>query len=223
MRRLVLTILALLLTGCLAGSDRNRASTAPGNGSSLPKSGMPPARSEIRACLAELDRDRIDYSPVPDQFFGGGCQITGAVQLVDIGVPVTGLTAMQCGLARAFAGWSRYAIAPAARQILGSDLVRIETFGSYACRNVIGNAASAGRLSGHATANAVDVSGFVLADGRRISVQTGWTSADQDIRTFLRVIHTSACKRFGTVLSPDYNAAHYNHLHLEDDHAGFCR
>jgi hypothetical protein len=63
----------------------------------------------------------------------------------------------------------------------------------------------------------------VLADGRRITILQGWRSNDDDVRRFLRIIHSSACKRFGTVLSPDYNAAHQNHLHLEDDHAGFCR
>jgi hypothetical protein len=35
------------------------------------------------------------------------------------------------------------------------------------------------------------------------------------VREFFAVIHNSACKRFKTVLSPDYNAAHYNHLHLD--------
>ncbi len=110
---------------------------------------------------------------------------------------------------------------PAAYQILGSELVRVETMGTYACRNTIGT--STVRLSGHALANAVDVSAFILEDGRRISVQDGWRSDDGNVRRFLQTIHTSACKRFGTVLSPDYNAEHYNPLHLEDDHAHFCR
>ena len=145
------------------------------------------------------------------------------MQLIDIGVPVTGLKAMRCGIARSFAGWVRYGIAPAARQILGSDLVRVETYGTYVCRNTIGTAAAYTKLSGHAIANAVDVSGLVLADGRRVTILQGWNSDDDDTRRFLQVIHASACKRFGTVLSPDYNAAHRNHLHLEDDHAGFCR
>ena len=79
------------------------------------------------------------------------------------------------------------------------------------------------RLSGHALANAVDVSAFILADGRRISVQDGWRADDEDTQRFFKLIHASACKRFGTVLSPDYNAAHHDHLHLEDDHKAFCR
>jgi hypothetical protein len=67
------------------------------------------------------------------------------------------------------------------------------------------------------------VSGVVLKDGRRITVLGGWRSPDLQVQAFWRTVRGSACKRFGTVLSPDYNAAHQNHLHLEDDRASFCR
>lgn len=183
-----------------------------------------PTSRETKACYADLARAEVRYSPLPDRDFGGGCQIVGTVQLLDIGIPVTNLRAMRCGLARSFSGWVEHAVVPAAHQMLGSDLVRIESMGTYACRAVVGTKAGyAGRLSGHATANAVDVSGFVLQDGRRITIQGGWNNPDPNIRAFLRTIRASACRRFGTVLSPDYNAAHYNHLHIEDDRAGFCR
>ncbi|MBX9797387.1 extensin family protein [Sphingomonas sp.] len=209
--------LALLLAGCFGG-DRPQAPVP----SARPSVAVP-ASAETRQCLADLSRLNISYTPVPDQNFGGGCALAGTVMLNDIGVAVTNLKPMRCGLARTFVGWARGGVTPAAREILGGRLVRIETFGSYACRNVIGNAYSAGRRSGHAIANAVDVAAFVMADGRRIAVKQGWWSGDEREREFLRVIRASACKRFGTVLSPDYNAAHADHLHLEDDRAGFCR
>ncbi|MBX9813329.1 MAG: extensin [Proteobacteria bacterium SG_bin5] len=210
--------LALLLAGC-AGQDRVAPPPRP-RGSPPVTLDLPTSR-ETQACFADLSRLGVRYSPLPDRDYGGGCQLIGAVQLLDIGVPVTGIKAMRCGLARAFIGWARNGVAPAAREILGGELVRIETMGSYACRDTVGTAYA--RLSGHALANAVDVSGFVLADGRRITVLGGWRSADPAVAEFLRVIRASACKRFGTVLSPDYNAAHANHFHLEDDRAGFCR
>jgi len=121
-------------------------------------------------------------------------------------------------LAESFAGWARYGVDRAARQILGSPLVRIETMGSYSCRNVAGS----GRLSAHARAEAIDVSAFVLADGRRIGVLNDWNGGSAE-KKFLRVIHDSACKRFGTVLGPNYNAAHHNHFHLELGDGRFCR
>jgi hypothetical protein len=92
--------------------------------------------------------------------------------------------------------------------------------GSYSCRNVAGS----GRLSAHATARAIDVSAFVLADGRRITVRQDWSGGSPAQQHFLRIVHDSACKRFGTVLSPDYNAAHTDHFHLEAGRpGGFCR
>ena len=91
--------------------------------------------------------------------------------------------------------------------------------GSYNCRNVAGSS----RRSAHATANAIDISGFVLADGRRITVAGNWNDKSPQVRRFFQTIHASACKRFGVVLGPAYNAAHRDHLHLELSGSGFCR
>jgi hypothetical protein len=93
--------------------------------------------------------------------------------------------------------------------------------GSFSCRNVAGS----GRLSAHATADAIDIGAFVLEDGRRISVLAGWHGGTPEEREFLRLVHRSACKRFGTVLGPDYNSAHYDHFHVEKVSEGraFCR
>lgn len=201
---------ALALAGCVGGRDERRT-------------GPPaPATREYAQCTSDLLREGVRFRPLPDQRFGGGCAAAGAVQLLDIGVPVTNLGAMRCGLARTFAAWIRNGAQPAAREVLGSELVRVESMGTYACRNVVG-AGGPARLSGHAIANAADVGAFVLADGRRITVLSGWRSADPAEQRFLQLVRRSACRRFGTVLSPDYNAAHANHLHVEDDAAGFCR
>jgi hypothetical protein len=67
------------------------------------------------------------------------------------------------------------------------------------------------------------VGAFVLEDGRRIDVKSAWSGGSREEREFLRVVHNSACRRFGTVLGPDYNAAHRDHLHVEISGGGFCR
>ncbi|WP_292941067.1 extensin family protein [Novosphingobium sp.] len=176
----------------------------------------PPAAPENRMCLANLSQAYANFTPLADQYYGAGCSAVGAVRLASLRsdggmLQISNLGPVTCPLANTLSGWARFGVDRAARAILGSPLVRIETMGSYACRNVAGTS----RLSAHASANAVDVSGFVLADGRRITVLRDWDSENPQIRAFLATIRSSACKRFGTVLSPEYNAAHRDHFHLE--------
>lgn len=215
-RKLTSLLIVLALAGCGAipeGRQQPRKS-APNYASS----------PNARACLAELGKISANFTPVPDQYFGGGCSTLNTVRLTalrsdynDLGI--SNLGPVTCPLANTFAAWARFGVDRAAREILGAGLSRIETMGSYSCRNVAGT----GRRSAHATANAIDVSAFILTDGRRVSIAGGWNTGTPTERRFLRVVHESACKRFGTVLGPAYNAAHHDHLHLEATGGSFCR
>lgn len=206
--------LLLILAGCSTGGSKTvrRPGTAPH---------LTAAQAEeIRQCVGRLASTGIMFERLPDRSYGGGCSAIGAVKLMDIGVPTSNLGAMTCGLATNFSAWARYGVTPAARLILGSELVKVETFGTYNCRPIAGSS----KLSEHASSNAVDVAAFTLADGRRIDIRSGWNSSDERVREFLRVVRTSACKRFRTVLSPDYNAAHHDHLHFDmGGKGGYCR
>lgn len=213
----MLPLLAALSACIGAPEERRRGATANS------AQGITP-RPEARACLAELGRTEASYTPLPDQYYGAGCSALNAVRLSalrsdDASLALTNLGPVTCPLANTFAAWARFGVDRAARQILGSELVRIETMGSYNCRNVAGS----NRLSAHATANAIDVSAFVLADGRRITVSEDWREGSAAERRFLQVIHSSACRRFGTVLGPDYNRAHHDHIHLEFGDRAYCR
>lgn len=183
-----------------------------------------PAGPQGNACLADLGSKRASFTALHDEYYGAGCSTLNTVRLASLRgdnatLALAGLGPVSCPLADTFAGWARYGVDRAAQQILGSPLVKIETMGSYNCRNVAGS----GRRSAHATANAIDVSGFVLADGRRITVAGDWEDKSPRVQRFFAAIHASACKRFGTVLGPAYNAAHRDHLHLELSTQGFCR
>ena len=214
---------ALALAACSSGGPQGPSVPARPRGSAPVTLPGPPSQS-TRQCFADLAGADVRYSPLPDRDFGGGCTAIGAVQLIDYGVPTNNLKAMTCPLARTFVAWVRNGVVPAAREILGSEVVRIDSMGTYACRNIVGgNPANLPRLSEHATANAVDISAFVLADGRRITIERDWRNPDPAIHDFLQTVHRSACRRFGTVLSPDYNAAHYNHLHIDQGRGPFCR
>ena len=217
MRRAMALVLLSLLAACGAVPEA-RQKAAPRRAQLVYA-----AHPEARACLASLGRSSANFTPLPDQYYGAGCATLNAVRLSAVAsdtarLGVSNLGPVACPLASSFAAWARYGVDRAARQIMGSPLVRIETMGSYNCRTVAGS----DRLSAHARAEAIDVAAFVLADGRRISVLRDWTAGEPQTRAFLQTVHASACKRFGTVLGPAYNAAHRDHLHLELSGKAFC-
>ena len=220
-RAVIIALLMLALSACVGGTDRRSGGDWPKT-AVKPKAAVVPAFSTpaSRACIVELGNAKVRFTPLANQDFGGGCSAIDSVKLLDIGTPVSNLGAMTCPLARNFAAWVQYAVRPAARKYLGSEVVKVETFGTYSCRNIYGG--RSGRLSQHAYANAIDVSAFVLKDGRRITLLEGWQGSG-DEQEFLQLLHASSCKRFGTVLGPDYNAAHHNHFHFDMSGNGFCR
>lgn len=182
------------------------------------------ARSSERTCFSDLSASGAHFNPVPDTYSAPGCNKLGTVQLSALSgdhsqFGISNLGPVKCGTAKAFSDWARFGVDRAAKQILGSRLARIETMGSYACRNIAGSS----KRSAHSTGNAIDVSGFVLEDGRRIVLKSDWDGGTPAEREFLRIVQKSACKRFGTVLGPEYNAAHKDHFHLEGTGAKFCR
>jgi hypothetical protein len=226
LRVLIASAAALALSACFGAPEVMKGGTgskqAASSGPKRPQFNDAPSFNspEAQQCAFDLKQAGVKFTPLPNQDHGGGCSSIDSVKLLDVGTPTSGLGAMTCPLARNFAAWARYAVKPAARQYLGTEVVRIETYGTYSCRNIYGG--RSGRLSQHAYSNAVDVAGFVLADGRRIMLDGGW-KGDRASQDFLRALHKSACRRFGTVLGPDYNAAHYNHFHFDMSGNGYCR
>ena len=207
-----LFLASLLLAGCIPqvnAPERPR-----------PADPAEPAKATLQ-CHADLRREAVEFRILPDRVFDNGCTAIGAVQLRDIGTPVANLGAMTCPLARQFARWTREALQPAAERWLKSRVARVESFGTYACRPVNGQAG--GKLSEHGRANAVDVAAFVLADGRRINVLDGWNSEDEDVRRFLRAAHEAGCRRFGVALGPEANAYHRDHFHFDMGQGPYCR
>ena len=177
---------------------------------------------ELKQCLSDLSKLSARYDVLASQNYGGGCSTLSSVRLTGVGIPISNVSAIQCPLALALTRWSQSEVQPAAKRWFGQKVVQIESFGAYSCRNVIGRPSAAGNRSEHATANAVDIGAFILADGRRISVKAGWMGSEKE-RAFLRHIRAAACQSFQTVLSPDYNAAHHDHLHFDLGRGPFCR
>lgn len=140
------------------------------------------------------------------------CGYDDGVKLGTAGRPAYGDLTTSCSVAAALVVWEREIVQPAAATHFGSEVIAVDTFGSYNCRRLYGR--NEGPWSEHATANAIDVAAFRLADGTRISVLDDWQSEPARV-AFLRDVRDGACRLFRTTLSPDYNAAHADHLHLD--------
>ena len=208
----------LLLAGCIPKADVGPELKPPPQ---VDAAAAPDPDKATRQCLAELRHNGVQFRPLTDRYFEDGCSALGSVQLLEIGTPVSNLGAMTCPLARQLARWTREAVQPAARQWLGTKVVKIESMGSYACRPV--NSRAGAKLSEHGSANAVDVGAFLLEDGRRVTVLSGWNGPDEDVRNFLRAVHRGGCSRFQTGLGPDANAAHRDHMHFDMGRGPYCR
>lgn len=166
--------------------------------------------AQCRALLTQAGVDDIPEaarSSAADCAFDDGMRIAGRSLDYSPGGLVT-----SCPVAAALHLLETRVIAPAARRHFGQSVRQTVHAGSFSCRRLYGRAT--GRYSEHATADAIDITGFRLADGTQLSVLDDWRSAGPE-GAFLREVRDGACRLFPTVLSPDYNAAHRDHLHFD--------
>ena len=178
------------------------------------------------ACRALLDRAGVRYTALPPRDDGAQCGYDDAVRLRQGGARDLAYSpaslGVACPVAAALVKWEWDVVQPAAERHFGARVSQIDHFGSYSCRRIYGR--DAGNWSEHSTADAVDIAGFRLADGRRITVVGNWGGgvgerAKRDA-AFLHEVRDGACRLFATVLSPDYNAAHRDHFHLDQASRG---
>ena len=141
-----------------------------------------------------------------------GCLITDPVEVTAIaGIRLSMPATLACRTARTFADWVTGVADPAARKMLGGRIKRIWVMGSFACRTR--NSLRGTRLSEHAVGRAMDVGGFTLGDGRKIRVKSDWRKGKSG--KFLRHVWKRACGMFKTVLGPDGDRFHRDHIHVD--------
>lgn len=146
----------------------------------------------------------------------GACGLTEPFMvgaLASDSVQLDNVATLDCSMIVALDEWIAKVVQPVARARFGQDVAQIDTMGSYSCRGMNGQAGA--NISEHAFGNALDVGGFRLADGRRITVVHDWTRGDDQAQAFLRDVHAGACESFSTVLGPGSNVFHYNHIHVD--------
>lgn len=175
------------------------------------------AAASPAACRAVLSEGGVTFNDVPIRT-DGACGQLNAGRIVRGTTPLTPAgPVMTCPVALAYAFWDRHELQPAA-EALGTRATVVTHYGTYACRTIAGR----DRLSEHAFANALDVAQVNFADGRRLSVLGNFRDEGAEGQ-FLRRIRDGACRWFRSTLSPDYNAAHADHLHLDQGRYAICR
>lgn len=171
-------------------------------------------RRDPDRCRAVLVEPHIKATPIPDSPFKDGCGWSNAVRLSGVGGTEIGVEQLTCEEAAALALWVEHEVQPLALSTFGSRVASLEDMGAYSCRNMIGNSRWRDMRSQHALANAIDISGFKLADGRIITVAKDYKGTGPE-GAFLREVHMRACRYFRVAIGPEFNAAHWNHLHLD--------
>lgn len=169
---------------------------------------------DVQHCARVLQPPWIEASAVADAELKNGCGWTNGVRLTAAGGARLHVDRITCELAAGLALWVAHEVQPSAQDILGTRVSSIQHLGGYSCRNIMGSPIWVGVRSQHAKANALDLTGFTLTNGRQVSVVRHWAGDGPEAR-FLRAIHARACRYFRVAMGPDFNAAHRNHFHYD--------
>jgi hypothetical protein len=164
------------------------------------------------ACAADPSR-LGEAEKVSDIDMGNGCFVHDAYRVQSLaGVSFNHPDTFNCGVATTTAHWLENTVQPAAENAFGERVVGVDVASGFSCRprnNVRG-----AKLSEHGMGNAIDISAFTLASGRKVIVQQGWFG-DRDAKGFLRQVRSEACGSFKTVLGPGSDSHHKDHIHLD--------
>jgi hypothetical protein len=175
---------------------------------------MWPNRDVIQsACLNDLAATGAEFELVAQAEPGkGGCDLVNGVKLVRL--PDAALSRpveLTCPMALRVVQFARDVLQPTAQRMFGQPLVQVNHAGGFVCRRMVGGG---GRLSEHAHGRAIDIWGFELSDGTKLSVTQQFRAQNGEGR-YLREVSRAACNYFNVVLSPNANSDHKDHLHWD--------
>lgn len=173
------------------------------------------------ACLVALGTGATgEFMPPLEQ--SDACHIRNRVRLS--GFPSADIAPIEtsCAVALRTAMWVEHGLQPAAAEILGTSVSEVREIGSYNCRQMRTTSGNSGRWSTHATAEAIDITGFRFANGQSVTLLADWQGEDAEAQ-FLRAARDTACTWFATTLGPEFNRLHADHFHLQSRGWGTCR
>ena len=174
--------------------------------------------SSAENCRAAFARAGKAVAIEPARTDAAQCIKQDTIMLASLSTAILRVEETRCAIAARLFMWEHNIVQSAARKYFNEPVTEILHFGSYSCRNIRGSSAT----SEHATANAFDISGFRLRSGKLITLKQQWQGSQPEAK-FLRAVRGGACDYFNLVLSPDYNADHHDHLHVDMGWYRSCR
>lgn len=182
--------------------------------------GAAPKSSEPRifqtACPAVI-MGLVTAKPLPP-LSEGSCGERSPLELESVtlrgrSVPINGKVVANCQMATALPEWLDSVDGYVAAHEK-THIAEVNVGTSYMCRDRVTGTKN-DTPSEHGFADAMDVVGFTLEDGRRIDVETAWPGTEEQGSRLIRFAHDAACSVFTTVLGPEANALHHDHLHVD--------
>lgn len=171
-------------------------------------------RRDPALCRRVLREPIVSAAAVTDTPIKDGCGVVNGIRLSRAGGVRIEAGRLTCEMGAAVALWLTHEVQAAAQRHFNASVASVQHLGTYSCRNVVGSKWLSQWRSEHATANAIDVSGFTLSNGKTITLIRDWKGSGPEAR-FLREVHQAACRYFRVAIGPDFNAAHADHFHLD--------
>ena len=158
-------------------------------------------RSGGQSCFEQMALKNIQFKSLGN-VGPGNCMIKDAVRIENFqNTKLSGPITLNCTTSLSLANWLKEI-----------EAREVEHLGSYNCRKIHGT----NIMSEHSFGSAVDIASI-----NGISLRTEWKKNDAN-GEYLRQAGKVACKHFANALTPDYNAAHHDHFHLDNGYQRIC-
>jgi len=169
-------------------------------------------------CLKKLQQANVIFTEESNRIEGSACILENVVNISASAIRYDHSRRLTCRMALALSRFETDIIQPAAQRYFQQPVAEIRHLGTYNCRAMRGKQEL---LSEHAYANAIDIAAFQLTDGTMVSVKQHWNDGGTKSE-FLHDIAQKSCRLFNTVLTPNFNAMHADHFHLDQGFFGQC-
>jgi len=142
--------------------------------------------------MQEIEKARTSCAPILsaanaefeiiDPIRKGRCGTPAPIKLKALGtgvrVKISPPASLNCNMVRALNLWLEEKVQPLAKASFGAPVIEIKNISSYACRHRYNNPKK--RLSEHALANALDIAGLKIANGKYVSLLKHWGETKRD-------------------------------------------